>query len=131
MGRDLAHALHPDCSGINLNGYQGQNMAVPLLITASTGIGKHADSCRLLRNRVSAQQARERKKSYVSTIEEKVSEQDQQLAQYKQHVQKLERENGMLRQVIKNIKGSNRDAMLVPSANAHPDAVQVPVLRES
>lgn len=86
---------------------------------------------RLLRNRVSAQQARERKKSYVSTIEEKVQEQDQQLAQYKQHVQKLERENGMLRQVIKNIKGSNRDAMLVPASNAHPDAVQVPVLGES
>lgn len=90
-----------------------------------------ANCCRLLRNRVSAQQARERKKSYVSTIEEKVQEQDQQLAQYKQHVQKLERENGMLRQVIKNIKGSNRDAMLVPASNAHPDAVQVPVLGES
>lgn len=88
-------------------------------------------SSRLLRNRVSAQQARERKKSYVSTIEEKVQEQEQELAQYKQRMQTLERENGMLRQVIKNIKGNNRDAMLVPSANAHPDAVQVPVHGES
>lgn len=84
-----------------------------------------------MRNRVSAQQARERKKSYVSTIEEKVHEQDSTLAQYKQRVQTLERENGMLRQVIKNIKGSNRDAMLVPSANAHPDAIRVPVHGEN
>ncbi|KAL0024270.1 hypothetical protein WJX79_001445 [Trebouxia sp. C0005] len=55
---------------------------------------------RLLRNRVSAQQARERKKSYVSTIEEKVHDQDSQLAQMRQRVQTLERENGMLRQLI-------------------------------
>ncbi len=85
---------------------------------------------RLLRNRVSAQQARERKKSYVSTIEEKVHDQDSQLAQLRQRVQALERENGMLRQVIKNIKGSNKDAMLVPSAKSHPDAARVPVLGE-
>ena len=87
--------------------------------------------CRLLRNRVSAQQARERKKSYVSTVEEKVHDQDTQLAQMRQRVQTLERENGMLRQVIKNIKGSNKDAMLVPSAKSHPDAARVPVLGES
>ena len=87
--------------------------------------------CRLLRNRVSAQQARERKKSYVSTIEEKVHDQDSQLAQMRQRVQILERENGMLRQVIKNIKGSNKDAMLVPSAKSHPDAARVPILGES
>lgn len=88
-------------------------------------------ACRLLRNRVSAQQARERKKSYVSTIEEKVQDQDTQLAQMRQRVQTLERENGMLRQVIKNIKGSNRDAMLVPAPRMHSDAARVPVLGES
>jgi len=86
---------------------------------------------RLLRNRVSAQQARERKKSYVSTIEEKVHDQDSQLAQLRQRVQTLERENGMLRQVIKNIKGSNKDAMLVPSAKSYPDTARVPVFGES
>lgn len=87
--------------------------------------------CRLLRNRVSAQQARERKKSYVSTIEEKVHDQDSQLAQLRQRVQTLERENGMLRQVIKNIKGSNKDAMLVPSAKSYQDTARVPVFGES
>ncbi|DBA87777.1 hypothetical protein WJX77_001853 [Trebouxia sp. C0004] len=86
---------------------------------------------RLLRNRVSAQQARERKKSYVSTIEEKVHDQDSQLAQLRQRVQTLERENGMLRQVIKNIKGSNKDAMLVPSAKPYQDTARVPVFGES
>lgn len=94
-------------------------------------VSKPLMGCRLLRNRVSAQQARERKKSYVSTIEEKVNDQDTQLAQLRQRVQTLERENGMLRQVIKNIKGSNKDAMLVPAARLHPDAVRVPVLGEN
>ena len=40
--------------------------------------------CRLLRNRVSAQQARERKKSYVSTLESKSGEQDQRITQLAQ-----------------------------------------------
>ncbi len=94
-------------------------------------VSKSVLACRLLRNRVSAQQARERKKSYVSTIEERVHDQDTQLAQLRQRVQTLERENGMLRQVIKNIKGNNKDAMLVPAARIHSDAVRVPVLGES
>ncbi len=34
-------------------------------------------SCRLLRNRVSAQQARERKKSYVSNLEAQAKQSDQ------------------------------------------------------
>ena len=76
---------------------------------------------------MSAQQARERKKSYVSTIEEKVSDQDSQLAQLRQRVLTLERENGMLRRVIRNIKGQS-DAMLVPLAKSHLDAARVPVL---
>jgi transcription factor HY5 len=36
--------------------------------------------CRLLRNRVSAQQARERKKQYVTTLEEQVKEQQARIA---------------------------------------------------
>lgn len=42
---------------------------------------------RLLRNRVSAQQARERKKSYVSQLEDKSKEQENEIAMLNQKVQ--------------------------------------------
>ena len=61
--------------------------------------------CRLLRNRVSAQQARERKKSYVATLEEKARAQEQRLAEAEQRIKTLERENVMLRSVMKNMQG--------------------------
>jgi len=68
---------------------------------------------RLLRNRVSAQQARERKKSYVQDLEAKCSSQDQKTAQMEQRIKVLERENVMLRSVIKNMQvgfqGTNSD----------------------
>ena len=55
--------------------------------------------CRLLRNRVSAQQARERKKSYVQNLEQKARDQEQSLTEMEQRIIKLERENVMLRSV--------------------------------
>lgn len=64
---------------------------------------------RLLRNRVSAQQARERKKSYVQDLEQKCMNQDQKTVQMEQRIKILERENVMLRQVIKNMQASNSD----------------------
>lgn len=59
---------------------------------------------RLLRNRVSAQQARERKKNYVSTLEDKSREQENEIQQLQQKVQSLKQENQMLRQVVKNMR---------------------------
>ena len=56
---------------------------------------------RLLRNRVSAQQARERKKAYMSTLEEKHNEYERKIAELHARVGVLERENGMLRTVVK------------------------------
>lgn len=64
---------------------------------------------RLLRNRVSAQQARERKKSYVQDLEAKCTSQDQKTVQMELRIKVLERENVMLRQVIKNMQGTNSD----------------------
>lgn len=55
---------------------------------------------------MSAQQARERKKSYVATLEEKCKVQEQQLAEVEQRVKTLERENVMLRSVMKNMQVS-------------------------
>jgi len=59
---------------------------------------------RLLRNRVSAQQARERKKSYLSSLEDKSKEQENEIARLNEKVQSLQQENTMLRQVVKNIR---------------------------
>ena len=54
---------------------------------------------------MSAQQARERKKSYVNTLEAKSTQQEEVVAQLEQRVKVLERENVMLRSVIKNMQG--------------------------
>ncbi len=53
---------------------------------------------------MSAQQARERKKSYVATLEEKARLQEQRLAEAEQRIKTLERENIMLRSVMKNMQ---------------------------
>lgn len=54
---------------------------------------------------MSAQQARERKKSYVNTLESKSAQQEELVQSLEQRVQVLERENVMLRSVIKNMQG--------------------------
>lgn len=58
---------------------------------------------------MSAQQARERKKTYVQDLEQKCAQNDQRTVQMEQRIKILERENVMLRQVIKNMQGSNSD----------------------
>ena len=55
---------------------------------------------RLLRNRVSAQQARERKKAYVSELELKMKELEQRNAVLEEKVSTLQQENAMLRKVM-------------------------------
>ena len=57
---------------------------------------------RLLRNRVSAQQARERKKAYMSTLEDDRRDIEAKMAEMEAKINTLERENFMLRQVVKN-----------------------------
>ena len=54
---------------------------------------------RLLRNRVSAQQARERKKVYLTDLEVRGQTLDQRNAELEEKVSTLQRENFMLRQV--------------------------------
>lgn len=53
---------------------------------------------RLLRNRVSAQQARERKKAYLSELEIRSKELEHRNAELEERVSTLQRENQMLRQ---------------------------------
>ncbi|KAJ7560198.1 hypothetical protein O6H91_04G118200 [Diphasiastrum complanatum] len=63
---------------------------------------EHKRLKRLLRNRVSAQQARERKKAYLSDLEVRSKELEQNNASLEEKVSTLIKENIMLRQIIKN-----------------------------
>lgn len=55
--------------------------------------------CRLLRNRVSAQQARERKKAYLNDLEAKVKDLEKKNSELEERLSTLQNENQMLRQV--------------------------------
>ncbi|RWW73594.1 hypothetical protein BHE74_00018525 [Ensete ventricosum] len=54
---------------------------------------------RLLRNRVSAQQARERKKAYLHDLEAKAKDLDAKNTELEERLSTLQKENNMLRQV--------------------------------
>eukprot|EP00899_Mesostigma_viride_P006548 jgi/Mesvir1/15895/Mv02798-RA.1 len=55
---------------------------------------------RLLRNRVSAQQARERKKNYVGSLEAQAAELQSRHQSLEAEVNKLRKENEVLRQIL-------------------------------
>lgn len=57
------------------------------------------DEDRLLRNRVSAQQARERKKAYLIDLEVSVKDLERKNAELEERLSTLQNENQMLRQV--------------------------------
>jgi len=57
------------------------------------------NSARLLRNRVSAQQARERKKAYLSELEVRVKDLEKRNSELEERLSTLQNENQMLRQV--------------------------------
>ncbi|KAM2656578.1 hypothetical protein EV1_012057 [Malus domestica] len=59
---------------------------------------------RLLRNRVSAQQARERKKVYVNDLESRAKELDDRNSKLEERISTLVNENAMLRKVLMNTR---------------------------
>lgn len=71
-------------------------------LAASTSEKESKRLKRLLRNRVSAQQARERKKQFVTNLESKLKDTEQRLMHSEEERKKLERENVMLRNVLRN-----------------------------
>ncbi|XP_010250037.1 PREDICTED: transcription factor HY5 [Nelumbo nucifera] len=64
---------------------------------------------RLLRNRVSAQQARERKKAYLNELEAKVKDLEQKNSELEERLSTLQNENQMLRQILKNTTVGRRE----------------------
>ncbi|KAJ7980492.1 transcription factor HY5-like [Quillaja saponaria] len=59
---------------------------------------------RLLRNRVSAQQARERKKVYVNDLESRATELQERNSKLEESISTLINENAMLRKVLMNTR---------------------------
>ncbi|KAJ1278432.1 hypothetical protein BS78_04G078900 [Paspalum vaginatum] len=69
---------------------------------------EHKRLKRLLRNRVSAQQARERKKAYLTDLEVKVKELEKKNSEMEERLSTLQNENQMLRQILKNTTVNRR-----------------------
>lgn len=63
---------------------------------------------RLLRNRVSAQQARERKKAYLTELETRVKDLEKKNSELEERLSTLQNENQMLRQILKNTTASRK-----------------------
>ncbi|CAM8910062.1 hypothetical protein QQ045_033114 [Rhodiola kirilowii] len=69
---------------------------------------EHKRLKRLLRNRVSAQQARERKKVYLSELEVRVKDMETKNSELEERLSTLQNENQMLRQILKNTTTGRR-----------------------
>ncbi|GFS42707.1 Basic-leucine zipper (bZIP) transcription factor family protein [Actinidia rufa] len=63
---------------------------------------EHKRLKRLLRNRVSAQQARERKKAYLTELEARVKDLEKKNGELEERLSTLQNENKMLRHILKN-----------------------------
>ncbi|KAK4480154.1 hypothetical protein RD792_013213 [Penstemon davidsonii] len=70
---------------------------------------EHKRLKRLLRNRVSAQQARERKKAYMTDLEVRVKELETNNAELEERLSTLQNENQMLRQILKNTTAGSQE----------------------
>ncbi|GIL65467.1 hypothetical protein Vafri_19249, partial [Volvox africanus] len=60
---------------------------------------------RLLRNRVSAQQARERKKQYVTSLEDQIRDQQTHIGLLEKRLEMMESQNEALRNIIMTMRG--------------------------
>ncbi|KAJ1259784.1 hypothetical protein BS78_10G182700 [Paspalum vaginatum] len=69
---------------------------------------EHRRLKRLLRNRVSAQQARERKKAYLSELEVRIKDLEKRNSELEERLTTLQNENQMLRQILKNTTVNRR-----------------------
>ncbi|KAJ3694199.1 hypothetical protein LUZ60_009679 [Juncus effusus] len=79
---------------------------------------EHKRLKRLLRNRVSAQQARERKKAYLTDLETRAKELESRNGELEQRVSTLQNENNMLRQILKNTTAGRKGSSASTSSKA-------------
>ncbi|KAL5975792.1 Transcription factor hy5 [Asimina triloba] len=90
-GREAGSAARPD-RGQALTAEAGQRKR-----GRSPADKEHKRLKRLLRNRVSAQQARERKKAYLNELEAKVKDLETKNSELEERLSTLQKENQMLR----------------------------------
>jgi hypothetical protein len=76
-------------------------VALALLLTTLS------PDCRLLRNRVSAQQARERKKQYISDLEGQLDDKTKEIQALNSKMQEILSDNSTLRRLIVTMRGLN------------------------
>ncbi|KAG0455308.1 hypothetical protein HPP92_024273 [Vanilla planifolia] len=109
---DFGAGEHPSVSGLTGNGAEvaSTSHAGQRKRGRSPADKEHKRLKRLLRNRVSAQQARERKKAYLSDLEAKVKELERKNMELEENLSTLQNENQMLRQILKNTTARRRES---------------------
>ncbi|CAN0877613.1 Transcription factor HY5 [Linum grandiflorum] len=103
-GRNAAAAAGKDRGGL----HQGSGEGATRKRGRSPADKENKRLKRLLRNRVSAQQARERKKAYLSELEVRVKDLEKKNSELEERLSTLQNENQMLRQILKNTTASKR-----------------------
>ncbi|KAI5430051.1 hypothetical protein KIW84_034578, partial [Lathyrus oleraceus] len=102
-------SVHSEATNQNSNHNQS-NVTDPQLQTGKRRRGRNPVDKeyrrlkRLLRNRVSAQQARERKKVYVNELESRAKEMEDKNSNLEERISTLMNENTMLRKVLMNTR---------------------------
>ncbi|KAF5456714.1 hypothetical protein F2P56_026161 [Juglans regia] len=99
-GRDTGSVAGPDRAQVNGEGRRKRGR--------SPADKESRRLKRLLRNRVSAQQARERKKAYLTELETRVKELEEKNSELEERLSTLQNENQMLRQILKNTTASKK-----------------------
>ncbi|KAJ4883037.1 Transcription factor HY5 [Raphanus sativus] len=102
-GRESGSGTGQDQTQITVGGGEGQRKRGRTPAEKETKRLK-----RLLRNRVSAQQARERKKAYLGELENRVKDLENRNSELEERLSTLQNENQMLRQILKNTTGNKR-----------------------
>ncbi|RCV22478.1 hypothetical protein SETIT_4G224000v2 [Setaria italica] len=114
-GRETAGAAAAAAAGAGTSSDRGQSSSAAAQAASSARRSgrspadkEHRRLKRLLRNRVSAQQARERKKAYLSELEVRVNDLEKRNSELEERLSTLQNENQMLRQILKNTTVNRR-----------------------
>lgn len=86
---------------------------------------------RLLRNRISAQTARERKKQYVNDLEDQMRDKDKEIAALSCQVQELSADNSTLRRLIITMRGGVSKRSQKPAVLGSGSRMGRPVRQEA
>lgn len=72
----------------------------------------------MLRNRVSAQQARERKKQYINDLEDQMKDKDKEIEALNAKLQEISADNSTLRRLIVTMRGTSQPVQKVAAGTS-------------